>query len=185
MRSVVYNRYWATGGGAEKYGGVIAELLAARGPVDLLTHDRFDRDWLAERLRLDLSGCTVRELEDTPRALTAAAEDADLFVNVSFMSRIPAPHRRSLYVVHFPTALDGHLPGWKKAIARSSRRLGGRSLATSFEWGSGFHHREGGRRSVAWTDGEASLRVITEPGLPVPVKLAFGFQRLIRRAGRG
>lgn len=177
MRSSIYNRYWATGGGAEKYGGVIAELLTRRGPVDLLTHEPFDRDWLAERLRLDLSGCDVRLIEDTPRALSAAAEEADLFVNVSFMSRAPASHPHSLYVVHFPAALDGHLPGWKKLIARNSRRFGGRSLAVSFEWGSGFHHREQGRRAVAWTDGEATLRVITEPGHPVPVKLSFGFQR--------
>ena len=32
MRTAVYNRYWSTGGGAEKYGGVIAQVLAARHP---------------------------------------------------------------------------------------------------------------------------------------------------------
>lgn len=177
MRSSIYNRYWPTGGGAEKYGGVIAELLSRRGPVELLTHDEFDVAWLAERLAVDLSGCTVRVIEDTPRALTEAADEVDLFVNVSFMSRHPAPHPRSLYVVHFPTALDGHLPTWKKVIARNSRRLGGRSLAVSFEWGNGFHHRDGGRRAAAWTDGEATIRVVTQPDHPVPVRLSFGFQR--------
>jgi glycosyltransferase involved in cell wall biosynthesis len=177
VRSRVYNRYWSTGGGAEKYGGVIAELLSHRGPVELLTHDPLDLDWLAERLRLDLSRCTALVIDDTPRALTEAAGEVDLFVNVSFMSRHPAPHERSLYVVHFPTALDGHLPSWKKAIARNTRRFGGRSLAMSFEWGDGFHHRDGGRRAVAWTDGEATIRVVTEPDYPVPVRLVFGFQR--------
>ena len=177
LRSTVYNRYWATGGGAEKYGGVIAELLSRRGPVELLTHDPFDIEWLAERLRLDLSECTTRVIDDTPRSLGDAARASDLFVNVSFMSYDPAPHERSLYVVHFPTSLDAHLSGLQRAVIRRSGWLRRTALPVSFQWGSGFHHREGGRRSTAWTDGEASLSIITDPEHPVRVKLLFGFQR--------
>lgn len=177
VKSAIYNRYWSTGGGAEKYGGIVAELLSARGPVELLTHEPFDLEWLSERLRLDLTRCTVREVEDIPRQVQEVAAESDLFVNVSFMSRDPAPHPRSFYVVHFPAAPDGHLPKWQRVIARRSGWIRGRALPVSFEWGTGFHHREERLRSVSWTDGEASLRVLTEPGSPVPLRLAFGFQR--------
>ena len=64
MRSAVYNRYWSTGGGAEKYGGVIAEVLSSDGPLDLLTHDPIDVGWLAERLHIDLSRVSVRVIDD-------------------------------------------------------------------------------------------------------------------------
>jgi glycosyltransferase involved in cell wall biosynthesis len=177
MRSSIYNRYWSTGGGAEKFGGVIAEVLARRGPVELLTHDPFDLDWLAERLRLDLSGCTVRVIEQSHRSVAKAAVDTDLFVNVCFMSHDVAPHERSLYVVHFPAALDGHLPRWQRSLARRSNWIRKHALPVSFEWGTGFYPREGGRRAMAWTDGEATISLITDPGRPVPVTLAFGFAR--------
>jgi hypothetical protein len=35
MRTAVYNRYWETGGGAEKYGAVVAQILSGDGPLDL------------------------------------------------------------------------------------------------------------------------------------------------------
>ena len=68
MRSVVYNRYWGTGGGAETYGGLLAQRLTERGPVDLVTHDDVDLGWLSERLRLDLGGLPPRVWSRTPRA---------------------------------------------------------------------------------------------------------------------
>ena len=51
VKTAVYNRYWSTGGGAEKYGGVIAQILSGDGPLDLLTHEPVDVEWLADRLR--------------------------------------------------------------------------------------------------------------------------------------
>jgi glycosyltransferase involved in cell wall biosynthesis len=176
VKAAVYNRYWSTGGGAEKYGGVIAEVLSSDGPLDLLAHDPVDVDWLADRLHLDLSRVSVRVIDDDGEGVTRASADYDLFVNVSYMSSDRAASPRSLYIVHFPSSLDGHLPRHKRLIARQTNRLY-RTFGASIEWGTGFHHREGGARGLAWTNGDATLRFRTMPGRPVTVFLVFGHQR--------
>jgi glycosyltransferase involved in cell wall biosynthesis len=175
VRSAVYNRYWSTGGGAEKYGGVIAEVLASDGPLDLLTHDPVDVEWLAERLRIDLSRVAVRVLDDDGESVTRASADYDLFVNVSYMSANPAATPRSLYVVHFPTSLDGHLSLVRRAIAKRAGRL--QMIGASMEWGTGFHHREAGGRGIAWTNGDGTVWFTTPPGRPLTVLFVFGHQR--------
>lgn len=159
-RAAVYNRYWTTGGGAEKYGGAVAEHLSRRGPVELLTHEPFDRDALAERLSLDLSGCTVREVPHASAAVTEASRGLDLLVNVSHRSRDASAAARSLYVVHFPTAFGSAEPA--------------RAEGAVVEWGTGFHQPDG---RVTWTDGRATLHVTTDPGRPVDLTLLLGFQR--------
>lgn len=156
MRSVVYNRYWSTGGGAETYGGAVAQLLARRGPVELVGHEAFDPVALGERLALDLSGCAVRVVPHASAAVTGASRDADLFVNVSHRSREASAAARSLYVVHFPTSL-----GATPASAGVPR----------VAWGTGFHPPEG---RATWTDGEGTLLVTTAPGRPVDVTLLLG-----------
>jgi glycosyltransferase involved in cell wall biosynthesis len=174
MRAAVYNRYWATGGGAEKYGGAIAQILAAEGPLDLLSHDPVDVDWLAERLRLDLSGAQVRLLDDATGQVRSASADYDLFVNVSYMSTDRSATPGSLYVVHFPTPLDGHLSRLQRHVAdRLERRRHGLPGVVT-EWGEGFYGREGGVRGVAWTNGRARLRFTTDPTQPVAVEFVFG-----------
>ncbi|HEY8525560.1 MAG TPA: glycosyltransferase family 4 protein [Acidimicrobiales bacterium] len=175
MRTAVYNRYWSTGGGAEKYGGVIAQVLSGDGPLDLLSHDPVDVDWLADRLHLELSKVDVRLIDDEPGAVTEAADDYDLFVNVSYMSSDSAAHRRSLYVVHFPSPVDGHMGGFRKALARTFPRL--QAPGAGMRWGKGFYHREPGRGSVAWTNGDAHLQFTTEPGQPLTLLLAFAHRR--------
>ncbi len=160
MRSAVYNRYWTTGGGAETYGGAVAQLLARRGPVELIGHEAFDPAALGERLALDLSGCTVRVVPHASAAVTAASADVDLFVNVSHRSRDASAADRSLYVVHFPTSLGvGGPPS---------------SDLPRLEWGTGFHPPDG---ATTWTDGDATLLVTTEPGRPVDVTLLLGRSR--------
>jgi glycosyltransferase involved in cell wall biosynthesis len=176
LRSAVFGRYWATGGGAEKYGGVIAQLLARSGPVDLLTFDTVDLDWLAERLQLDLSGVEVRVLEDRPGAVTEAGADYDLFVNISFMSSDPAPTPRSVYVVHFPTSPWAHLDIWKRVALRLTA-LVGRSLPAAVRWGEGFYHQEPGRRGVTWTTGHGRLFITTKPGRSTPIVIRLGDRR--------
>jgi glycosyltransferase involved in cell wall biosynthesis len=172
VRTAVYNRYWATGGGAEKYGGAIAQLLGADGPLDLLTHDPVDTGWLAERLRLDLSGVDVRVVPDATGEVTAASRDYDLFVNVSYMSGDRAASPASLYVVHFPTPLDGHLSRVQRAVARRLADRDGEPYPVRVEWGDGFYAREG--RGIAWTNGRAMLRFTTPPGEAETVELVFG-----------
>lgn len=160
MRSLVYNRYWSTAGGAEAYAGAVAQLLSAHGPVELLAHEDVDRDALSERLGLDLSGCTVTVVPQASAAITAATRGADLLVNVSHRSREATAARRSLYVVHFPTALGDPAPP-----ATGLPRV---------EWGTGVHGTEG---RTTWTDGAATLLVTTEPGRPVDVTVLVGASR--------
>jgi glycosyltransferase involved in cell wall biosynthesis len=176
MRTAVYNRYWETGGGAEKYGGAVAQILAADGPLDMLSHDPVDVDWLADRLRLDLSRADVRLIDDTFGAVTAASGDYDLFVNVSYMSSDRAATPASLYVVHFPTPLDAHLSRFQRQVVR---RLVGKWEApgVSMAWGEGFHARDGRHGQVAWTNGRGRLYFTTEPERPVTVELVFGHHR--------
>ena len=159
VRSAVYNRYWSTGGGAETYGGAVAQLLARRGPVELLGHEAFDPVVLGERLALDLSGCTVRVVPYASAAVTAASRDADLFVNVSHRSRDASAAGRSLYVVHFPTS-----------HGRAAVREPGTGLP-HVAWGAGFHGSEG---RTTWTDGDGTVLVTTVPGRPVDVTLLLG-----------
>lgn len=174
MRSAVYNRYWATGGGAERYGGAIAEILSADGPLDLVSHDPVDVDWLSERLRLDLSKVDVRLVEDTSGGVTGASADYDLFVNVSYMSSERAASPASLYVVHFPTPLEGHLTPVQRRVARLMAVRHDGLDPVKVEWGEGFHGREGVGRGVAWTNGRGRLRLTTRPGEPEVVELIFG-----------
>lgn len=161
MRAAVYNRFWSTGGGAETYGGAMAQLLARRGPVELVAHEPIDRDALGERLALDLSGCTVRVVPQTSRAVTDASRDLDLFVNVSHRSREAGAAKRNLYVVHFPTSMGAESGPPSSALPR-------------VEWGPGFHGQEG---RTTWTDGAGTLLVTTEPGRPVDLTLLLGFAR--------
>jgi glycosyltransferase involved in cell wall biosynthesis len=174
VRTAVYNRYWSTGGGAEKYGGVIAQILSGDGPLDLLTHEPVDVDWLAERLHLDLAKVDVRVVDDEPGAVTRASRDYDLFVNVSYLSADRAGTSRSIYVVHFPAPLDGHLGAGRRLLAKV---LGGPRHLDGMEWGDGFHLRDPGPRSVAWTSGEGTLRFVTRPGHRLHLSLVFGRQR--------
>lgn len=163
---MVYNRYWSTGGGAEAYGGAMAELLSRRGPVELLGHERFDPAALGERLALDLSRCTVRTVPHSSAAVTAASRDATLFVNVSHRSRDASAAARSLYVVHFPTSLG--------QVAPATPGL------PQLAWGTGFHTPDG---RTTWTDGTATLLVTTEPGRPVDLTLLLGFSRPAQAGG--
>ena len=176
MRAGVYNRYWATGGGAEKYGAAIAQLLAKDFEVDILSHDALDLDWLGDRLLLDLSQVKVRELEDSSGMVTRASADYQLFANVSYMSANRAASPRSFYVVHFPAATTPRLSRGQRFVVDHLGSVRS-SVMVEMEWGTGFYHREHGRRAPIWTNGDAGVRFVTPPGQPVPIHLVFGYHR--------
>ena len=74
-RAAVYNRFWSTAGGGEKFAGGIAEVLSRVHDVTLLTPEPFDVAALAEHLQLDLSSTTLRVIQSEPNAATAASAD--------------------------------------------------------------------------------------------------------------
>jgi glycosyltransferase involved in cell wall biosynthesis len=102
LRVGVYDLYWSTLGGGEQVAGTIAEHLARRGhEVALLGPDRPDVERTRERLGVDLSACSYREVHDDAEA-SHASNLYDLFVNSTYLSTAPSHAGISWYYVHFP-----------------------------------------------------------------------------------
>ena len=95
MKVAVYDRYWSTGGGGEKFAAGIAAALAADHDVRLLAHEAVDTGWLGERLHLDLSGVGVDVQADDAGACPRASAAYDLLRQrlVSELGRQPGPPR--------------------------------------------------------------------------------------------
>jgi glycosyltransferase involved in cell wall biosynthesis len=161
MRVAVYNRFWSTGGGGERYGGAIAAALAAQHDVELLSGEAVDVDWLRERLDLDLHGVTVRTVPDEPRAVEQTSTGYELLVNVSHESADRNGARHGVYVVHFPSAPMQAEWQWRRRAVRIS-------------YGEGFYPPEPG---ATWTDGDATLLVTAPPGASIPIDLVFAHWR--------
>ena len=177
MKVAVYNKYWTTGGGAEKYGGLIAQVLSRHHDVALLGPDDFDPAALADRLDLDLAGVTTRVIGTHLGALRWVSHEYDLVVNVSFMSHEGVASRHSIYVVHFPAEVSKDLSAAQKAVIRTLGPLV-RPESVNTEWGEGFFPREGRRPRYFWTSDEAAFYL--EPkagGGPVPLRLVFCHRR--------
>jgi glycosyltransferase involved in cell wall biosynthesis len=172
VKVAVYNRYWSTGGGAEKYAGVIADVLSQEHEVTLLGPDPIDLASLGDRLGFDLSRCSARVVRDREGAVTRASRDVDLLINASFLSDEPNEARHGLYVVHFPAVGDADLSAAQRLFIRLFGPLV-RSSDVDAEWGEGFYPREGRRPRVFWTSAEATFVVEAVPDRAVPVRLAF------------
>jgi len=191
-RAAVYDRYWRSQGGGERHAGMVAQVLAADGAaVDLIGHEETDLDELADHLGLDLSACRYRQVPDRGElALAEVTADYDLFVNATYMSRIPSKARRSAYLCFFPTPPDHDLSAWRKAVAR---RVGPHvsGIVENIEYGKGWFPPEGGRRRTwVWTSGDGILTLppgerrrlsfaIGRPGAPRPATV-----RLVDDSGR-
>ena len=167
MKVGVYNRFWSTGGGGERYGLAIAAALAKQHTVDLLGPEEPDRAGLAERLHLDIEQVAAlgeRVVGDRPGAVTEVSAAYDLFVNVSHDSADENAAARGIYVVHFPGELPAPGGAWRRG-------------PVSVAPGPGFQPAEPGRRSATWTTGDASLFVTAPPGATVPVDIVFARRR--------
>ena len=173
--AAVYNRYWSTGGGAEKVGAVIAETLATDRRVTLLGHRDIDPAWLSERFGVDLSGCAVQLLPDAGDAVTEASAAFDVFVNSSYMSHEHAAAGRNLYYVHFPSPLIALPTPFEAAAARVVGRFGPREV--SYRLRKGFHSREVGFRAPVWTNGHGIIEAHVPAGKAVRVSVLLGHHR--------
>lgn len=173
MKVGVYDRFWSTLGGGERFAAGIAEALAQDHDVELLAIEDVDLAVLGERLGCDLGGVTVRQIGDDLDAVESATADLDLFVNASYLSSERSSAGRSVYVVHFPAALHGADAPLRKAtrwIDERTRRW--RHPVTDL---SGLHPWErASRHSIRWTDGHARLAVSLPPAVSVPVHVVLG-----------
>jgi len=175
MKVAVYDRYWATGGGGEKFAAGIAAALAAEHDVTLLAHEAVDLAWLGERLHVDLSGVAVEQVDGHAAAAVGRATAAfDLFVNASYRSNDLNRARRGVYVVHFPGVRpSGVHRAWGRITAVTSDLLAPRGVEVSL--GDGFYGPEWARRySLNWTGGDADLRVLSQQDGRVAVTLYLG-----------
>jgi glycosyltransferase involved in cell wall biosynthesis len=158
MKIAIYDRYWSTAGGGEKFAAGIAAALAPDHDVTLLSHEPIDREWLGERLRLDLAKVGVEQVEpDVAGAVAEATAPYDLFVNASFLSRDSNRAGRGVYVVHFPGFRPSAVQRALGRVGGAARRLG---LAGGVELtlGDGFYSPEPVRlHTLHWTAGEAEL----------------------------
>jgi glycosyltransferase involved in cell wall biosynthesis len=171
VKVAVYDRYWPTGGGGEKFAAGIAAALAPEHQVELLAHAPVDRSWLGERLGLDLGAVGVRLVPEAAGGVTAASADYDLLVNASYQSGDPNRARHGLYVVHFPGPLPSAAARARTRLARlGASVMGGPRIV----WGEGFYMPEESRaHTLRWTAGDATLVVSSGSG-PVPVVVHLG-----------
>ncbi len=118
MKIGLYNRYWNTRGGGERYAGVMAEILSQDHEVELLGPDPVALPGLAEHLGIDLSRSRFRLLPPaTERELSPVTAEYDLLINCTYLSRLPSQARKSVYVVLFPQS------PWPQVLVRPARRL--------------------------------------------------------------
>ena len=158
MNVAVYDRYWSTGGGGEKFAAGIAVALAAEHDVVLIAHEAVDTGWLGERLQIDLAGVGIDVEAEDAGAVSHASARYDLFVNASYASGDPSHARHGLYVVHFPGRAPGPLEQAQRGL--SERASGMLDAAAMVTFGDGFYLPEWVRlHTIHWTSGEASLTV--------------------------
>jgi glycosyltransferase involved in cell wall biosynthesis len=176
MRAAVYNRYWHSMGGGERYSAGLGATLAVDGwDVDLLGHTEEDLDSLGRYLGLDLSGVRMRVVPDRGEPdLSRVTAEYDLFVNSSYMSRVVPSSPHSVYVCYFPTPFDHDLATWQRYLSRRLGPLVAHDRRLGYEYGTGWYPPEGSRlRTWTWTSGAAVLAVA--PG---------GRRRLVVDVGR-
>lgn len=163
MRTAVYDRFWPSRGGGERYAGMMAVGLARAGhEVDLLSPVDVDIDALASHLSLDLRGVKVRVVVDPEESkLAEATADYDLVVNSTYMSSMVPRSKRAALVCFFPTPLDHELSDRRRSLARSvGKHLISSSQIHGFGYGTGWYPPEGGLRTQwSWSQGEAFLEL--------------------------
>ncbi|MDQ6659116.1 MAG: glycosyltransferase [Actinomycetota bacterium] len=163
MRAAVYNLFWESLGGGERYAGMIASTLAADGhQVDLIGPREVDMDRMARHLSLDLTGINLRVIKDDDESKVAeASADYDLFVNSTYMSRLRPRAARSAYVCFFPTPADHELNDRERMLARHvGRRIRPAAQIRGFGYGTGWYPPEGGiRHQWGWSNGHGVLEL--------------------------
>ncbi len=175
MKVAVYDRYWSTGGGGEKFAAGIAAALAADHDVVLIAHEAVDTGWLGERLHVDLTGVGVDVQAEDAGAVSHASAAHDLFVNASYRSGDASRARHGLYVVHFPGPVPARVERAQAALAEQASGLLDGDAGVTF--GDGFYLPERARlHTIQWTAGDATLTVTSghDRSGPVPVVVLLG-----------
>lgn len=179
MRVGVYDQWWPTAGGGEKFAGGIAEVLSADHEVSLIAHEPIDLDALGERLQLDLSKVEVDVIPLGTEAVEEASAELDLFVNASYMSGARCRAAHGLYVVHFPTPPSPEPEGFNAPALKARAKKVLRPLVVergqTIRLTHGFHPEEMmGKHRAQWTTGDATVEVRLPEGERSEVRILLG-----------
>jgi glycosyltransferase involved in cell wall biosynthesis len=176
VKVAVYDRYWSTGGGGEKFAGGVAAALAPDHDVRLLAHEDVDVGWLGERLDVDLSGVDVDVIDDDLGVARASAA-YDLFVNASYLSWDVNRAQHGMLIVHFPGPRPDRAEQARRWVAgRAGGVLGWQGVSVAL--GERVYTPESTRlHGIRWTGGDAEVVVTVAPGGPggtIPVTVLLG-----------
>jgi len=179
MRVAVYDQWWPTMGGGEKFAAGIGAVLASEHQVELLAHEPIDLVALGERLQLDLSSLSVRVIPLGNDTVEEASRDVDLFINASYMSGVRCLAPLGLYVVHFPSPPAPEPEGRSAAALKARAKKVLRPLVVERGHGlslaRGFHPEEMiGKHRVQWTTGDATVEVRLLEDEAAEVRLLIG-----------
>jgi glycosyltransferase involved in cell wall biosynthesis len=172
VKVAVYNRYWQTLGGGERYSGFLAECLSDKHEVELLVHDSFDAELVKDRLDVDLSRASIKVLPDDDITFGYETSGYDLLVNATFGSVAPCRARYGLYLCYFPVPHDRIRKG---VPTLNPKRSGARhrSRGAHLEWGDGWFGHEQAKDVYRWSNEQPSLRIWTAKGVETSVQLLF------------
>ncbi len=173
LRVAVYDRYWSTGGGGEKYAGGVADVLSRDHDVTLIAHESVDTAWLGERLDLDLERVGTMIIDEC-EPLERVTSGFDVFVNVSYRSHGRNGATRGIYVVHFPDRPGSDLRPWQRKLRSRLQRLA-RADRRAIGFDSGFHEPDYIRwQEVRWTNGQGVLLLDVPVGTTRELRVRFG-----------
>jgi glycosyltransferase involved in cell wall biosynthesis len=173
VKIAVYNRYWRTLGGGERYSGYLAQCLSEKHEVDLLLHEGLDLALLKERLDVDLSNVGTRIIPEDDEALFGhETARYDLLVNSTFGSDAMNQATHGLYICYFPVPYARN----KTGITASARAaLPGKPARPHvyLEWGDGWFSHEQAKHVYRWSTEAPTLRVWMPKGTESSVRLVF------------
>lgn len=107
MKIGIYNRYWNTCGGGEKYIGTIAETLSLDHDVELIAVEPVDWERIQSRLGIDLSRCSYKAWpNDGCERLSHFSSNYELFINSTYGSSMTPRSAQSVFVCFFPHRID-------------------------------------------------------------------------------
>lgn len=173
MKVAVYNRYWGTLGGGERYTGYLAQCLSEKHEVDLLLHEELDFALLKERLDIDLGNVGSRIICENDEALFGyETAQYDLLVNSTFGSDAMNRATHGLYICYFPVPYAPNKTGLP-ALARPAIPGKPARPPVYLEWGDGWFGHEQARDVYRWSTEAPTLRVWMPKGAESPVRLVF------------
>jgi len=157
MKIGIYNRYWNTMGGGEKYIGTIAEILSENNQVHLIAVEPVDVEALSNRLNLNFSNVHWEYWEPLSCAeLSPLTKKYDLFINSTYCSSMVSQAQRSAYIIFFPQKLKvAPFGALGQVLSGFLRRLNSRK--SIFRTEAGFYNIEPDGK--CWTGSEATFRL--------------------------